>query len=45
MITNIHPADELYDVRARIKALEDREAELKSGAGTIGFRQIAPGST
>jgi hypothetical protein len=29
MITNIHPADELHAVRAQIKALEDREAELR----------------
>jgi hypothetical protein len=30
MNTNTHPADELYDVRAQIKALEDREAELRA---------------
>jgi hypothetical protein len=30
MISNLHPADELHDVRAQIKALEDREAELRA---------------
>jgi hypothetical protein len=30
MITNIHPADELHDIRTRIKALEEREAKLRA---------------
>ena len=30
MISNLHPADELHDVRAQIKALEDCEAELRA---------------
>jgi hypothetical protein len=29
MTSNLHPADELHDVRAKIKALEEREAELR----------------
>ena len=30
MTTNIHPADELHDVRAQIRALTEREAELRT---------------
>jgi hypothetical protein len=30
MISNLHPADELHDVRAQIKVLEEREAELRA---------------
>ena len=31
MTTNMKPADELLSVRQKIKALEEREAELKAG--------------
>jgi hypothetical protein len=29
ILTNVHPADELYDLRAKIKVLQERETELR----------------
>jgi hypothetical protein len=39
MITNIHPVDELADVRSRIKALEEREGQLREEllSGRVGL--------
>jgi len=30
-MTNMKPADELFSIRAKIKALQEREAEIKDG--------------
>jgi hypothetical protein len=39
MIVNTHPADELADVRSRIKALEDREGQIREEllSGRVGL--------
>lgn len=40
MSTNVHPADELADIRSQIKALQSRESELRERllSGTVSMR-------